>query len=285
MLADALRSGRLEPGGTVVESSSGNMGVGLAQACRYHGLDFICVTDSRTCPEKIASMRAFGAEVRVVEEPDPEIGDLLETRIATVSSLIREIPGSFWPDQYTNEANPGSHADGTMSEILEALGDVDAMVVATSTAGTLAGCERRLRLADSEAELVAVDAEGSALFGGSRHPRLLPGIGAGIETDISRRVRPDRLIRVGAAGSVIGCRRLVEREAILAGASTGAVMTAVGELAAERGPEARVAAIAADGGADYLSTVYDDGWVQRELDLAPADLRRAIDIDRDAGRP
>ncbi len=119
MLRDAVASGRLRPGGTVIESSSGNMGIGLAQACRYLGLRFICVVDLRTSPEKIATMRAFGAEVRVVTEPDADSGDLLSTRIALVARLCNEIPGAFWPDQYENPANPASHASGTMREILE----------------------------------------------------------------------------------------------------------------------------------------------------------------------
>jgi cysteine synthase A len=166
-----------------------------------------------------------------------------------------------------------------MREILDELGDVDAVFVATSTAGTIAGCEMCLRERGSDAELIAVDAEGSALFGGSGAPRPLPGFGAGIETEISRRVRPDRVVRIGAADSVIGCRRLMNREAIFAGASTGAVMAAIERVTPELEPGARVAAIAPDGGASYLSTVYDDEWVERELGLRPRDLAAAVAAD------
>lgn len=280
MLARALETGEVEPGGTVVESSSGNMGVGLAQACRFHGLRFICVADLRTSADKIAKMRAFGAEVEIIREPDPSLGDLLSTRIARVAHLVAEIDGAFWPDQYENPANPDSHAAGTMREILDVAGELDAVFVATSTAGTLAGCAERLRDAGSAAELIAVDAEGSALYGGVSAPRLLPGLGAGIETGISQRLTPDRLLRIGAVDSVVGCRRLIDREAIFAGASTGAVLAAVTCLAPVLGPGARIAAIAPDGGADYLDTVYDDGWVERELGMDPSALRAAVDADR-----
>jgi 2,3-diaminopropionate biosynthesis protein SbnA len=277
MLEAALATGRLKSGGTVIESSSGNMGIGLAQACRYLGLRFICVVDLRTSPEKIATMRAYGAEVEVVTAPDPRYGDLLSTRIALVARLCADIPGSFWPDQYENPANSRSHAEGTMREIVDALGtELDAVFVATSTAGTLVGCERCLRERGCEAELVAVDAEGSALFGGAAGSRPLPGLGAGIETGISRRVQPDALLRIGAAEAVIGCRRLVDREAIFAGASTGAVMAAVERHAPSLRAGARIAAISHDGGAGYLGSVYDDDWVASELGLSREEIEIAV---------
>ncbi len=141
MIADALADGRIGPGSTVIESTSGNMGVGLAQACRFHGLRLICVVDSRTTDVNLRTMRAMGADVRVVTEPDPDGGDLLGARLKLVAELVESIPGAFWPDQYSNEANAESHALGTMREIDEALdGEVDHLFVAVSTAGTLAGC-------------------------------------------------------------------------------------------------------------------------------------------------
>ena len=285
MLRRALDDGRLAPGGTVVESSSGNMGIGLAQACRYLGLRFICVVDLRSSPEKIATMRAFGAEVEVIREPDPICGDLLSTRIARVGRLCNEIPGAFWPDQYENSANPDSHRTGTMQEVLDVLGtDLDAVFVATSTAGTIAGCAACLADAGCAAELIAVDAEGSALFGGAGAPRPLPGLGAGMETGISRRVAPDAVLRISAVDSVIGCRRLVDREAILAGASTGAVMTAIEQWLPRLAPGARIAGIAPDGGASYLNTVYDDAWVASELGLEAHDISAAVTAPSTAGR-
>ena len=284
MVVDALARGELAEGGTVVESSSGNMGVGLAQACRFLGLRFICVVDHRSSPEKIATMRAYGAEVEVITEPDPADGDLLSTRIATVSRLRDEIPGAWWPNQYENPSNPGSHARGTMREIVEFLGgEPDLLFVATSTTGTIAGCEQYLAEIGARTEIVAVDAEGSALFGGRRAPRRLPGLGAGEETAISCGVDPDRLIRAGDLDCVVGCRRLIEREAIFGGASSGAVMTALSGLADELPGAARVAVIAPDGGSGYLETVYDDGWVERELGVTPEQLRRLVSGDVPAG--
>lgn len=280
MLRQALDCGRLVEGATVVESSSGNMGVGLAQACRYLGLSLICVVDSRACPEKIATMRVLGAQVVVVTEPDPVSGDLLTARIARVARLCAEIPGAFWPDQYENPSNPAAHAEGTMREICEQLeGRVDVVIVPASTSGTLAGCGQFLSEHGVEAALVAVDAEGSALFGGHASYRRLPGLGAGIETRFSRAVAPDRVIRVSELDCVVGCRRLVEREAVFAGASTGGVASAVRRLTTWFGPSARVAMVAPDGGAGYLDTVYDDSWVDRELGVDARRLEAMVATD------
>ena len=273
MLRSALDSGRLLPGGTVIESSSGNMGIGLAQACRFHGLTFICVVDARAQPVNVQIMRAFGADVRVVS-PDSAITDPLAARLALVAHLVRTIPGAYWPNQYANPANSNAHANGTIREIDDALdGRLDLLLVATSTSGTLVGCRDYLRREGRTTRIVAVDAVGSVLFGGLRTPRRMPGIGAGVVTELSREATFDELIRVDDLDCVIGCRRLLEREAILAGGSSGGVMVAFDQLLPRLRPGTRCAAILPDGGSSYLDTVYDDSWVERELRCEPGRLQ------------
>ena len=273
MIEDAVAQGRIDLGTTVVESSSGNMGIGLAQACRYHGIRLICVVDARAHGTSVRAMRALGADVRIVSEPDPDTGDLLVARLNLVQQLLAEIPNSFWPDQYANESNPAAHAAGTMREIDEALdGQVDYLFVATSTTGTLRGCGDYLREHGRATRLVAVDSTGSALFGGVRGARRLPGFGAGVETTLSASADPDDLVRVSDLECVVGCRRLAEREALLAGASAGGVAFALATAAAEMAPGSRCAAIFHDGGSGYLETVFDDGWVERELGCDPERL-------------
>jgi 2,3-diaminopropionate biosynthesis protein SbnA len=277
MLRDALAQGLIGPGSTVIESSSGNMGVGLAQACRYYGMQLICVVDARAHDTNIRMMRALGADVRVVTEPDPETGDLLVARLRLVADLLTRTPGSFWPNQYANSSNPAAHAFGTMREIDEALeGDVDYVFVATSTTGTLRGCADYVREHERATRIVAVDAVGSALFGGVHGRRLLPGFGAGVETTLSRGAHYDVLTRVSDLDCVIGCRRLAEREAILAGASAGGVVSALRSLSADMPAGSRCAAIFHDGGSGYLGTVYDDSWVERELGCSPAQLAALV---------
>ena len=266
MLEDARSAGLITSETTVVESTSGNLGVGLAQACRFHGTKLICVVDSRAHEINVRTMRALGADVRVVDRPDPVTGDLLSARLQLVADLVATIPDAFWPDQYSNPSNPAAHADGTMREIDEALdGQLDYLFVATSTTGTLRGCVDYLQLHGRDTQVVAVDAVGSALFGGHRGTRRLPGFGAGVETELSRSVAFDRLMRVSDRDCVIGCRRLVEREAIFAGASSGGVAMAMERLAPEMPPGSHCAGIFPDGGAGYLENVYDDDWVEREL--------------------
>jgi len=277
MLADALATGVIAPGSTVIESTSGNMGVGLAQACRYHGLKLICVVDTRAHETNVRTLRALGAAVRVVSRPDPETGDLLAARLKLVAQLLETTPNSFWPDQYANASNAAAHARGTMREIDEALdGDLDYLFVATSTTGTMRGCVDYLREQERATEVVAVDSIGSALFGGVRAPRRLPGFGAGVETELSRNAEFDELVRVSDLECVIGCRRLAEREAILAGASSGGVAVAIEALAPVMAAGSRCAAILADGSAGYLGTVYDDEWVESELGCNPARLRQLV---------
>lgn len=180
MLREAFASGKVGAETTVIESSSGNMGVGLAQVCRYLGLRFVCVADARTDPIKIRAMEALGADVRVVTRPDPATGDLLAARLRLVAHLLETTPNSYWPDQYANSANPRAHELGTMREIDEALeGNVDYLFVAASTTGTLRGCVDYVRAHDRSTRVVVVDALGSVLFGGRRAPRRLPGFGAG----------------------------------------------------------------------------------------------------------
>jgi 2,3-diaminopropionate biosynthesis protein SbnA len=277
MIEDALESGLIDLGTTVVESTSGNTGIGLAQACRYHGIRLICIVDARAHDKGVRAMRALGADVRVVTEPDPGTGDLLVARLALVRRLLAQIPNSFWPDQYANASNPAAHAAGTMREIDEALeGQIDYVFVATSTTGTLRGCGDYLREHGRSTRIVAVDSTGSALFGGVRGTRRLPGFGAGVETTLSAGADFDELVRVSDLDCVVGCRRLVEREAILAGASSGGVAFALEATAARMEAGSRCAAIFADGGTGYLESVYDDAWIERELDCSPSRLAALV---------
>jgi cysteine synthase A len=164
-----------------------------------------------------------------------------------------------------------------MREIDEALeGRLDYLFVATSTTGTLRGCGDYLREHGRSTRVIAVDSTGSALFGGRRGTRRLPGFGAGVETDLSAGAEFDELVRVSDLDCVVGCRRLAEREAILAGASSGGIAFAVEALATQMAPGSRCAAIFADGGAGYLETVYDDTWVERELGCPPARLAALV---------
>lgn len=272
---DALRTGALRAGSTVIESSSGNMAIGLAQACRYHGLRFICVVDTRTAAQNLKVLRAYGAEIELVSEPDPVTGELLQARLHRVQTLLEEIDGSFWPNQYANRANPFSHYSTTMTEIVEALdGAVDYLFVGTSTCGTIRGCAEYVRDHGLATRVIAVDAVGSRIFADTPAPRRIPGLGAGIEPPLCDRSLIDGWLLVDDAECIAGCRRLLAREAILAGGSSGGVAAAV-ERARRRIPRgARCVLILPDRGERYLDTIFDDQWVERHFGRLDEEVAR-----------
>lgn len=278
MLADALASGRLTRGGTVVESSSGNLGMALARSCAVAGVRFVCVVDSRANRSALAVMRAFGAEISEVTEPDPETGDLLTARVARVQQLLERIPGAVNLHQYGNPANPAAHQRGTMPEIAEALDHrLDVMLAAVSTTGTIGGCSRYLREHGMDTRLVAVDAVGSVLFGGEAGQRRLPGMGAGFVTELSTQVEPDQVERVGELECIAGARLLARREGILAGASTGGCVAALARVVQQLPQAQRIAMMVHDGGMPYLQTVYDDTWVRETLGASAQELEEMTD--------
>lgn len=266
ILEDALRSGRIGPGTVVIESSSGNMGIGLAQACRYHGLRFICVVDPKTVPQNLAVLKAYGAEIDYVAEPDPATGEFLQARLNRVNVLLGEIEGSFWPNQYKNLQNPASHYGSTMREVAEELGGkVDFLFVATSTCGTIRGCSEYARDHGLGTRIIAVDAIGSLIFSDQKAKRMIPGLGAGLRPPLCDVSLIDEVTLVSDLDCVVGCRRLVAREAILAGGSSGAVMAAVERFEDRIPAGSTCVAILPDRGERYLDTVYSDEWVKTHL--------------------
>ncbi|MEY9926802.1 2,3-diaminopropionate biosynthesis protein SbnA [Catenulispora sp. GP43] len=270
MLMGEIRSGRLIPGrSVVVESSSGNLAVGLAQVCRYHDIRFICVVDAKTTEQNLAILRALHAEVEVVTEPDAD-GEYLSVRLRRVRELVRSIPHAYWPNQYANEMNPRAHFS-TMNEIVEALdGRLDYLFTATSTTGTLLGCKRYVREHGLATKVVAVDAVGSVLFepGPPTGPpvrRLIPGHGASVRSALFEPDTADEVVHVTDLECVVGCRRLSLREALLAGGSSGATLAAFERLRPRIAPGSLCVLIFPDGGDRYLHTIYSDSWVQEHF--------------------
>ena len=276
LLEAAAASGALGPETVVVESSSGNMGIGLAQACAYLGLRFICVVDARTTAQNIAIMRAYGAEIEVVEAPDPGGGGYLRARITRVRTIVAALPSAFWPDQYGNVNNARAHRK-TMGEIVEALdGRVDYLFCPTSTCGTIRGCADYVREHGLATEIIAVDALGSVIFddetrsaASSDAPtrRLIPGHGAAIRPALYRDGLARQCVRVSDLECILGCRRLVAREGILAGGSSGAAVMAVERTRAHLRAGATCVAVFPDRGERYLDTIYSDAWVAEHFGL------------------
>lgn len=260
ILSNALEQGLMMPGATVIESSSGNMGIGLAQACAYLKLNFICVVDPKTTKQNIEILRSYGTKVDYVSAPDPVTGEYLQARINRVQALLRTIPNSFWPDQYSNVYNPIAHYQ-TMGEIVMELKKVDYLFCATSTCGTLRGCAEFVQNNRLKTKIIAVDAQGSVIFSSLAAKRLIPGHGAAIVPKLYQSNLADRCIHVSDLDCVVGCRRLVQQEAILAGGSSGAVLSAITKIQSEIPSGANCVAIFADRGERYLDTIFSDKWV------------------------
>ncbi|HKQ08676.1 MAG TPA: 2,3-diaminopropionate biosynthesis protein SbnA [Blastocatellia bacterium] len=262
ILQQALASGAIGADSVVIESSSGNMGIGLAQACSYFGLRFICVVDPKTTLQNRNLLKAYGAEVDMVECADGEGRGYLQARLDRVRALSQSIENSFWPNQYANEANALAHRQ-TMAEIVSDLGDSpDYLFCAVSTCGTLRGCAEYVAAQQLKTRIYAVDAIGSVIFGGDKAKRLIPGHGAAIRPGLFREGLAERHVQVSDKDCVIGCRRLARREAILAGGSSGAVLMAIARVREELPAHSTCVAILADRGERYLDTIYCDRWVR-----------------------
>lgn len=273
IIREGLRTGAITPETVVVESSSGNMGVGLAQACRYHGLKLICVVDPKTAPQNLKVLQAYGATIERVREPDPESGEFLQARIRRVQELVRTLPLAYWPNQYENAQNPTSHYQTTMAEVVEQLGtEVDFVFAATSTCGTVRGCGEFIRDRRLRTKLIAVDAVGSQIFSDVKKKRSIPGLGASLRPPLCDVSLIEETIHVNDAECVAGCRLLVEREAILAGGSSGGVVAALARARRSLPRGACCVLILCDRGERYLDTVYDDAWVREHCgEVTPLD--------------
>jgi cysteine synthase A len=220
------------------------------------------VVDPKITAANLQILRAYGAEIDLVSEPHPESGEFLQARIARVQDLLRATPGAFWPNQYANLMNSAAHYHSTMHEVATALdGKVDFLFVPTSTCGTLRGCGEYVRDRGLATRVIAVDALGSVIFSDHRAPRTIPGLGAGLRPPLCEFSLVGECVHVSDLDCIAGCRRLMEREAIFAGGSSGGVMAAVEALADRIPAGATVVALLPDRGERYLDTVFSDEWV------------------------
>jgi cysteine synthase A len=264
LVADLERREELGEDSILVESTSGNLGVSLAWIARRHGYPFVAVVDPKTTPELLLRLRRLGAAIELVDTPD-EAGGYLLSRLERVGWLCASSDRFVWPNQYENPANPRAHELGTGPEILEQMGAVDAVFVAVSTGGTLAGIARCFRRESAATHVVAVDAVGSVALGGEPAARLLTGIGASRRSTFVSRELYDERVLIGDAEAFACCRRLAAEAGLFVGGSSGAVLAACARVLATRPELERVVCVCADGGERYRSTIFDDRWIARHL--------------------
>src|SRR5437762_2117187 len=260
MIAEAERRGWLRPAGTIIEATAGNTGVGLAMAAAVKGYRCIFVLPDKMSAEKIALLKAYGAEVVITPTNVPP--DSPESYNGVADRLSREIPGAWRPNQFTNLANPEVHYRTTGPEIWEQTrGKVTVFVSGVGTGGTISGVGRYLKERNPAVKVVGADPEGSVLSGGSPKPWKVEGIGEDFVPKTFTSQYVDDWERVSDAESFHVARELARREGMLLGGSTGTNVAAALRYARRLGPGHLVVALGADTGRNYLSKFFDDGWL------------------------
>lgn len=259
LIEDAEEKGGLRLNRRVVESSSGNLGIALSIICAAKGYSFTCITDPNASDQSVALMRAYGAQVIVVNQRDTN-GGYLGSRIARLKTMLDTDPGLTWPNQYANLANPRVHWQRTAKSILSEVEEVDYLFVGAGTTGTVMGCATYFSQFSPHTRIIAVDTVGSVTFGHQPGPRHIPGLGTSRTPEICRASHLDDVVLIDEAEAVSMCRRLARR-GLLIGGSTGSVLSAVVSREAEIPQGSRVVAIAPDLGERYLGTIYNDDWV------------------------
>jgi cystathionine beta-synthase len=283
MIEAAERAGLLRPGGTIVEPTSGNTGVGLAQAAAVKGYRCIFVMADKQSEEKRALLRAYGAEVVVC--PTDVAPDDERSYYRVSDRLAREIPGAWKPDQYRNEANPAAHYATTGPEIWDATeGRVTHLVVALGTGGTVTGTARYLKERNPEIEVIGADPDGSVYSGAAPHPYLTEGIGEDFWPTTYDTSVCDVVVRVSDRDSMLMARVATAREGILMGESCGTALWAALQVARDlEDPGALFVVLLPDSGRNYVGKLFNDGWL-RENGLLGAD-EQATEYDWRATRP
>ncbi|MCX2954450.1 cystathionine beta-synthase [Lentzea sp. NEAU-D7] len=261
MVEAAEKSGELRPGGTIVEPTSGNTGVGLALVAQRKGYKCVFVCPDKVSEDKRNVLKAYGAEVVVC--PTAVAPEHPDSYYNVSDRLVREIPGAWKPDQYSNPENPASHYHQTGPEIWrQTAGKITHFVAGVGTGGTISGTGRYLKeISDGAVKVIGADPEGSVYSGGTGRPYLVEGVGEDFWPEAYDKTICDQIVEVSDADSFDITRRLAREEGLLVGGSCGMAAAAALRIARDLPEDAVVVVILPDGGRGYLSKVFNDRWM------------------------
>ncbi|WP_037608095.1 cystathionine beta-synthase [Streptacidiphilus rugosus] len=262
MIEAAEASGALKPGGTIVEPTSGNTGVGLAIVAQQKGYHCIFVCPDKVSTDKINVLRAYGAEVVVC--PTAVAPEHPDSYYNVSDRLVRETPGAWKPDQYSNPNNPASHYESTGPELWQQTeGKITHFVAGVGTGGTISGTGRYLKdVSEGRVQVVGADPEGSVYSGGTGRPYLVEGVGEDFWPTAYDRDVADEIVPVSDKDSFQMTRRLAKEEGLLVGGSCGMAVVAALEVAKRLGPDDVVVVLLPDSGRGYLSKIFNDEWMR-----------------------
>ncbi|EJS63041.1 2,3-diaminopropionate biosynthesis protein SbnA [Bacillus cereus] len=276
LIEHAENSGQLKPGGTIVESSSGNLAIGLSLVAQMKGYKMICVVDPKISKVNLNLIKSYGAHIHMVDKSD-EHGNFLKTRLATAQYLANYIEGAYWPNQYNNPENPEAYIQTLVQEIYNDFKDnLDWIVCPVGTAGLITGVAKGIKKLNPDVKIMAVDAVGSVIFGGQPGSRKLLGIGNAIVPGNVDRSLYDDLSYVNDADAFFITRELALKEGILVGGSSGAAVCAALRLIEVLPKSNKVLVVLPDRGDRYYNTIFSDEWLDENKIELPQSINDLI---------
>lgn len=281
IITQLLRKGVINKETTLIESSSGNFGVALSAYSKLNGLRFICVIDKHTLPVNEMLMRLQGAEVVKITEPDP-FGGYLLNRIRKVEEIVDATENIYWVNQYHNPLNANAYYNSLGKEIcLEVPRQrLDYLFMGVSSGGTITGVSRKVKEKFPNSKIMAVDIDGSVIFGGKPHKRFIPGIGSSMRPSILDQAHIDDVVSVNEDETIDSCKELLEKHNLYAGGSSGSVLAAVKKYF-KNNPvdrQVNVMCIFADSGERYITTVFNNEWGQMVKDFNINRLAEQVEV-------